>query len=100
MGIATVAPYAGPGKRPNDLTWRNAPSVRRALSNAFRRRQRVAAEAAARLPAYPVTRHRGRLMMNWFHALMPKEERFFDLFAQHSRAVVAGALAIRAMLEG
>ena len=39
-------------------------------------------------------------MMNWFHALMPKEERFFDLFAQHSRAVVAGAIAIRAMLEG
>ena len=31
---------------------------------------------------------------------MPKEERFFDLFAQHSRAVVAGAEALRAMLEG
>jgi predicted phosphate transport protein (TIGR00153 family) len=39
-------------------------------------------------------------MMRWFHALMPKEERFFDLFAQHSRAVVAGAVALRAMLEG
>jgi predicted phosphate transport protein (TIGR00153 family) len=31
---------------------------------------------------------------------MPKEERFFELFAQHSRAVVAGAEALRAMLEG
>ena len=39
-------------------------------------------------------------MLRWFHALMPKEERFFDLFAQHSHAVVAGAIALRAMLEG
>jgi len=31
---------------------------------------------------------------------MPKEERFFDMFAEHSRAVVAGAHALRAMLEG
>src|SRR5437763_4682785 len=39
-------------------------------------------------------------MVRWFHALMPKEERFFELFAQHSHAVVAGAVALRAMLEG
>lgn len=39
-------------------------------------------------------------MLDWFHALMPKEERFFDLFAEHSRSVVAGAVALRAMLEG
>src|SRR5438067_669296 len=39
-------------------------------------------------------------MLQWFHALMPKEERFFDMFAEHSRAVVAGAIALRAMLEG
>ena len=39
-------------------------------------------------------------MLRWFHALMPKEERFFDMFAQHSHAVVAGAVALRAMLEG
>jgi uncharacterized protein Yka (UPF0111/DUF47 family) len=39
-------------------------------------------------------------MMRWFHALMPKEERFFDLFARHSQAVLAGAHALRAMLEG
>jgi predicted phosphate transport protein (TIGR00153 family) len=39
-------------------------------------------------------------MLRWFHALMPKEERFFELFAQHSHAVVAGAVALRAMLEG
>jgi predicted phosphate transport protein (TIGR00153 family) len=39
-------------------------------------------------------------MLSWFHRLMPKEERFFELFAQHSHAVVAGAVALRAMLEG
>src|SRR4029078_3724863 len=39
-------------------------------------------------------------MLGWFQALMPKEERFFDLFARHSEAVVGGATALRAMLEG
>jgi predicted phosphate transport protein (TIGR00153 family) len=39
-------------------------------------------------------------MLRWFHALMPKEEQFFELFARHSEAVVAGAEALRAMLEG
>jgi uncharacterized protein len=39
-------------------------------------------------------------MLRWFHALMPKEERFFELFARHSQAVLAGAQALRAMMEG
>ena len=39
-------------------------------------------------------------MMSWFHSLMPKEERFFELFSQHSQAVLAGAQALRAMMEG
>lgn len=39
-------------------------------------------------------------MFRWFAALMPKEERFFDLFARHSETVVAGAEALRAMLDG
>jgi predicted phosphate transport protein (TIGR00153 family) len=39
-------------------------------------------------------------MLRWFHALMPKEEQFFELFARHSEAVVAGAVALRAMLDG
>ena len=39
-------------------------------------------------------------MLRWFHALMPKEERFFELFARHSEAVLAGAEALRAMLGG
>src|SRR5215470_1770142 len=39
-------------------------------------------------------------MLHWFHALMPKEQRFFELFARHSHAVLAGAQALRAMMEG
>jgi predicted phosphate transport protein (TIGR00153 family) len=39
-------------------------------------------------------------MLQWFQALMPKEERFFDLFAQHSEQILGGAQALRAMLEG
>ena len=39
-------------------------------------------------------------MLGWFHALMPREERFFDLFARHSDAIAAGAKALRDMLEG
>ena len=39
-------------------------------------------------------------MLGWFRALMPREEKFFDLFARHSESVLQGALALRAMLEG
>ena len=40
-------------------------------------------------------------MLRWFHALMPKEDRFFDLFARHSEeAVLAGAEGLRGMLQG
>ena len=39
-------------------------------------------------------------MLGWFQKLLPKEERFFELFVQHSKAVLGGAEALRAMLEG
>jgi uncharacterized protein len=39
-------------------------------------------------------------MLRWFHALMPKEERFFELFDRHSRTIVAGAEELRGMLLG
>jgi predicted phosphate transport protein (TIGR00153 family) len=31
---------------------------------------------------------------------MPKDDRFFELFARHSQAVVAGAIALQGLLEG
>lgn len=39
-------------------------------------------------------------MLGWFQALMPKEERFFDLFVRHAETVVAGAQALRQLLRG
>jgi uncharacterized protein Yka (UPF0111/DUF47 family) len=38
-------------------------------------------------------------MLSWFRAFLPKEERFFDLFA-HAKAVAHGAVALQGMLEG
>jgi uncharacterized protein len=39
-------------------------------------------------------------MFGWFQALMPKEERFFTLFEKHAAIVVAGAEALRGLLQG
>ena len=39
-------------------------------------------------------------MLKFFHALMPREERFFDLFEAHARTLCAGARALRALLDG
>ena len=39
-------------------------------------------------------------MLRWFQALMPKEDRFFGLFEAHAQTLVAGAAALRALLEG
>jgi uncharacterized protein len=39
-------------------------------------------------------------MLGWFQALMPKEERFFTLFEKHATIVVAGAEALRGLLQG
>ena len=39
-------------------------------------------------------------MLGWFRRLMPREDRFFDLFAQHSRTVVSGAEALQKLLAG
>ena len=39
-------------------------------------------------------------MLGWFRALMPREDRFFDLFARHSQTLVAGAEALQGVLQG
>jgi len=38
--------------------------------------------------------------MNWFQKLLPREEKFFDLFESHARILVAGADALRKLLDG
>jgi predicted phosphate transport protein (TIGR00153 family) len=39
-------------------------------------------------------------MLGWFQALMPKEERFFQLFEKHATILVRGAEALRGLLQG
>jgi uncharacterized protein len=39
-------------------------------------------------------------MMGWFQALLPKENRFFDLFEAHARTLCAGAQSLNRLLEG
>jgi len=39
-------------------------------------------------------------MLGWFQALMPREGRFFALFEKHAALVVAGAEALRGLLQG
>ena len=39
-------------------------------------------------------------MLRWFRALLPREEKFFALFARHAQTVVQGAQALEGMLRG
>lgn len=39
-------------------------------------------------------------MLAWFQALLPREERFFDLFESHALTLKSGAVALRAVLDG
>ena len=39
-------------------------------------------------------------MLRWFRAFLPREERFFDLFASHAEVCVKGAEALQDMLRG
>src|SRR5689334_8001087 len=39
-------------------------------------------------------------MLGWFRKLLPREDRFFDLFERHSRTVVGGAEALQQLLGG
>lgn len=39
-------------------------------------------------------------MLRWFQALMPREDKFFVLYSEHAAKVVAGANALRKLLEG
>ena len=39
-------------------------------------------------------------MLNWFRKLLPREDRFFDLFEAHSRTVIGAAEALENLLSG
>jgi predicted phosphate transport protein (TIGR00153 family) len=40
------------------------------------------------------------MVLNFFQALMPREEKFFEQFNDHARTLVDGAVALRDLLEG
>lgn len=46
------------------------------------------------------SRIRGFSMLKFFKAIMPKEDRFFDLFERHAATLTAGAEAMEAMFAG
>ena len=39
-------------------------------------------------------------MLQWFRALMPREERFFELYNRHARILLEGAETLRQLLNG
>jgi predicted phosphate transport protein (TIGR00153 family) len=39
-------------------------------------------------------------MLRWFQALMPREDRFFQLFNRHAQTLAEGAEALRQLLDG
>ena len=39
-------------------------------------------------------------MLRWFQSLMPREDRFFELYNRHAQALVQGAEALRELLRG
>ena len=39
-------------------------------------------------------------MFSWFRRLLPREERFFDMYARHADTVLRGAEELRRMLDG
>ena len=39
-------------------------------------------------------------MLRWFRSFLPKEERFFDLFARHAQTALQCSLALQGMLKG
>jgi uncharacterized protein len=40
------------------------------------------------------------MLLRLFHALMPREERFFDYFESHAKCIVAAAQCLRAIFTG
>jgi predicted phosphate transport protein (TIGR00153 family) len=39
-------------------------------------------------------------MLSWFQALLPREQKFFDLFEAHAATLQAGAASLRELLNG
>src|SRR5687768_9365398 len=51
-------------------------------------------------PAITTQAHWVDRMLGWFRSLMPREDKFFELFERHSRTLVVGAEALDQLLKG
>jgi predicted phosphate transport protein (TIGR00153 family) len=58
-----------------------------------------ASDASRTWPARPATK-RGSAMLKLLRAIMPREDRFFDLFERHTQTLVSGADAMVRLLAG
>ena len=52
------------------------------------------------LPAVQAEARKRMPMLGWFHALLPRQGRFFELFDAHAATLVAGAEALALLLRG
>src|SRR5215469_473768 len=51
-------------------------------------------------PLQARVKNQGIIVLKYFQALMPREEKFFAQFNDHARTLVDGAVALRDLLEG
>jgi uncharacterized protein Yka (UPF0111/DUF47 family)/8-oxo-dGTP pyrophosphatase MutT (NUDIX family) len=56
--------------------------------------------AGRMLPAVQAEVRKRVPMLEWFHALLPRQGRFFELFDAHAATLVAGAEALALLLRG
>ena len=74
----------------------------------YDKRKRSGKSREANVEVFPlaVTGHltqwpeKGQRELRWFHALMPKQGRFFEQFEDHAATLVAGADALAKLLKG
>src|SRR6478672_9405602 len=55
---------------------------------------------AHRIALYPFHNLSEAVMLRWFQALMPREDRFFDMFNRHAATLRLGAAALDDLLQG
>lgn len=82
-----------------EATWSSGKNICREQDGAWLFDNWIGELRSARATISPILRREGA-MLSWFQALMPKEERFFDLFQRHAAIVEAGAEALQNLLKG
>lgn len=73
------------------------PGLRRLILNLSVNAGRLALPSK---PCYAVAPAQGNWMLKLFHAIMPKETRFFDMFCSHAETLVGGAEVMSGMFAG